>query len=153
MRAAAADADVRVCVRAWVRPGEPARLSVPPLIAALCAVGLAACAPAMSRPSHTPVAIGAPVPVPLPRRALLAPPPKPHCEPPALAHGDTWLDPGEAARAQLDYERQCYRRAEQATRARLRQLQVSIARTITAIERSAQASGFARAGARACVPQ
>jgi hypothetical protein len=40
--------------------------------------------------------------------------------------GDTWLDTDDAARKKLDYERQCYRRAEIIVRSRLRLLQASV---------------------------
>jgi hypothetical protein len=74
-------------------------------------------------------------PVPLPNRALLEKPLTPDCDLPAFAFGDTWLDAGAAAGG-ADYERECYRRAERIVRARLEQLQASVARTVKAIKRS-----------------
>jgi len=57
-----------------------------------------------------------------------------------IGFGDTWLDADDAAHKKLDYELQCYRRAEIVVRSRLRQLQASVGDTIKAIKRCAQNS-------------
>jgi hypothetical protein len=66
-------------------------------------------------------------PIPLPRRALLAPQPAPDCEPGGA-------EPPLDERQKLDYQRQCYRHAEMIARERLRQLQVSVDRTVKAVK-------------------
>jgi hypothetical protein len=58
-----------------------------------------------------------------PARALLASQPAPDCE--FRGADRNTVDPEEWARLRLDYERQCYRRAEKIARERLRQLQAS----------------------------
>jgi hypothetical protein len=58
------------------------------------------------------------------RRALLAPQPAPDCE---FKRSDLkTVDPDQWERLKLDYERQCYQRAEKMVRDRLRLLQASI---------------------------
>ena len=70
--------------------------------------------------------------------ALLAPQPAPDCE---FKRTDVdAVDPNEWARLKIDYERQCYRRAEMLARARLRQLQASVAETVKVLKRSEQAA-------------
>jgi len=64
-------------------------------------------------------------------RALLAAPPKPDCAFQEIGLGDTVPDAAEVARLKLDFERQCYRRAEMQMRARLRRLQAAVAAGIT----------------------
>src|SRR5262249_56399774 len=66
--------------------------------------------------------------VPLPSLSLLAPQPEPNCEFPAT-------DSSADERQRLDYERQCYRHAEMIARARLRLLQRSVAKTLSATKR------------------
>lgn len=72
--------------------------------------------------------------VPLPGPALLSPQPEPDC--PALARRDN--DASLTQRMMLEFERECYRRAEMLVRDRLRRLQVSVTGTIKAIKRLEQ---------------
>jgi hypothetical protein len=58
-----------------------------------------------------------------PMKALLEPQPAPDCE--FRGSDPKTVDPDEFARLKLDYERQCYRRAEKLARERLRLLQAS----------------------------
>ena len=68
-----------------------------------------------------------------PARALLVSQPAPDCE----FRGDrNTVDPNEFARLKLDYERQCYQRAEKVARARLRQLQMSSKCEVEPVPRS-----------------
>jgi hypothetical protein len=53
--------------------------------------------------------------------SLLAEQPAPDCE--YARTGDTAVDPGEWTRLKLDYEKQCYKAAEEISRNRLRLLQ------------------------------
>ncbi len=69
----------------------------------------------------------------MPDPALLAPPAAPDCEFKSEVPAGT--DPREVQRMKLDYEQQCYRQAEAITRARIEQLQGSVAKTIEAIKR------------------
>jgi hypothetical protein len=108
-----------------MRSGVALRISAPVLAAVLGAQALAGCTTAPARPAAASI--------PLPRRALLAPPPKPACELQKIGLGDTVPNADEAARRKLDDERQCYRRAEMMMRARLRQLQAAVAETIKAV--------------------
>ena len=91
------------------------------LSALLCAMAVSGCA----RHSDQPGAVSAraePGSRSCPSdRALLAPQPAPDCE--FRGTDVKTMDPEEFARLKLDYERQCYRRAEQAARDRLRRLQ------------------------------
>jgi hypothetical protein len=105
-------------------------------------------------------------PVPLPRAALLKPQTEPKCEyrgsgnekgkeqpQPAKEQPQAAKDQPQAAkdqpepgpdvakyddalRAKLYYERQCYRQSEMLVRARLHQLQASVAETINAVRRN-----------------
>jgi hypothetical protein len=114
------------------------------LAAVFCVQALAGCAPysMVSDGANigTPIRSGAEAPIPLPGRALLRAQPEPDCEFQLIGFGDTWLDADDAARKKLDYELQCYRRAEIIVRSRLRQLQASVGDTIKAIKRCAQNS-------------
>jgi hypothetical protein len=74
--------------------------------------------------------------VPLPSPALLSPQAAPSCPP--LARKDN--DPSLTQRMMLEFERECYRRAEIEVRDRLRRLQGSVAGTIRAIKRLEQAA-------------
>jgi hypothetical protein len=65
--------------------------------------------------------------IPLPDDALLVAPSAPSCA--------FTTENGVDARAQLDYERQCYRHAEIIVRERLQALQAAIADTIRAVRR------------------
>jgi len=65
---------------------------------------------------------------------LLSPQPEPDC--PALARRDH--DASLTQRMMLEFERECYRRAEMLVRDRLRRLQVSVTGTIKAIKRLEQ---------------
>jgi hypothetical protein len=56
-------------------------------------------------------------------KALLEPPVAPDCE--FRGSDSRTVDPDQFARLTLDYERECYRRAEKVARDRLRQLQAS----------------------------
>ncbi len=73
--------------------------------------------------------------IPLPDRALLAPPPDFDCEFKAAS-----IDPGAdiAVQMKLDYELQCYRHAVMIKHDRLRSLQASVGQTIKAVDRGAQ---------------
>jgi hypothetical protein len=79
--------------------------------------------------------------VPLPDRALLAAQPEPDCEVKAATSGEERgvapSDPNAdfALRIRLEYERECYRKAEMRVRARLEQLQASTAETIKVLTR------------------
>jgi hypothetical protein len=88
----------------------------------------------------TPIRPGAETSIPVPGRALLKAQPEPDCEFQLIGLGDTWLDTDDAARKKLDYERQCYRRAEIIVRSRLRLLQASVGDTIKAVKRCARHS-------------
>jgi len=61
-----------------------------------------------------------------PARALLVSQPAPDCE--FRGADRNTVDPEEWSRLKLDYERQCYQRAEKVARDRLRQLQASSSR-------------------------
>lgn len=100
-------------------------------LAISCAMAVAACAPTAQRlPDADTIHAAAPVerhakprvrPV---KRALLVSPSAPDCE-----FKDSELetaDPNLWARLKLDYERQCYRKAEVSVRNRLRLLQASL---------------------------
>jgi hypothetical protein len=69
----------------------------------------------------------------LPAQALLASPPEFECEKTIPTGAQT--DPDAALRANLDYERQCYRHAEMILRDRLLGLQASVGETIKAVNR------------------
>jgi uncharacterized protein DUF3551 len=83
------------------------------------------------------------VSIPLPDRALLAPPPDFNCEftgaisPEANAARQPTLASApanpDAARMKADYERQCYRHVELISRDRLQRLQASIGATVKAV--------------------
>jgi len=112
-----------------VRTGVALGASTPKVAAVLGALALAGCAAA------PPWRVAAPIP--LPRPALLAAPRQPDCEYRRIGLGDTMLESDEdAARHKLEYERQCYRRAEMMMRARLRRLQAAVAQTADAIRRN-----------------
>jgi hypothetical protein len=90
------------------------------LAAILCAVTLAGCA------RHPDKQVAAVAPAQGSCRSvneLLEPQPAPDCE----YRGSVLktVDPGEFARLKLDFERQCYRRAEKLARDRLQLLQAS----------------------------
>jgi hypothetical protein len=57
--------------------------------------------------------------------ALLEPQPAPDCEFKGAGAGVEAVDPAELKRLKLEYERQCYRKAEQTAREHLRLLQAS----------------------------
>jgi len=101
-------------------------------------------------------------PIPLPRRALLTPPPEVDCEfkdssredaggaprpGPARARGAAAQDDA-AVRMKLDYERQCYRHEEMILRDGLRLLQVSMGETIKAINRSERTAAKRQSAAK-----
>jgi hypothetical protein len=91
------------------------------VVAVVCwAQVLAGCAAGLAAPPIQQIATPPPV------RALLTAPAKPDCTFHEIALGDTWPDPAETARHELEYERLCYRQAEMQVRARLRRLQVSV---------------------------
>jgi hypothetical protein len=105
------------------------------LCAMSCALALAGCASNSAQRESRPapaVHVAAPAPVHRyseprirrPDRALLTPQPVPDCE---FRGSDDLkpMDPDQWARLKLDYERQCYQKAEQAVRDRLRLLQAS----------------------------
>jgi hypothetical protein len=111
-----------------VRPGAKAALGAlcalaPRLLtvsAIACAIALAGCASRSTQHEAEPVE--AP-PIRRSDQALLAPQPAPDCE---FRGADLkTMDPDVFARLKLDYERQCFQRAEKIARSRLRVLQVS----------------------------
>jgi hypothetical protein len=96
-----------------------------------CAMAVAGCArnPAPHEVAAEPIRSAAParaypeLRIRRPARALLASQPAPDCE--FRGPDRNTVDPVEWARLKLDYERQCYQRAEKIARDRLRQLQAS----------------------------
>jgi hypothetical protein len=112
----------------WVRPCASKFLA---LAAISCAVAVAGCAQNPTQrefqadPNHAaaPVQSYPEVRIRRPDRALLVPQPAPDCE---LKGSDLkTVDPDQWARLKLDFERQCYQRAEKVARDRLRLLQAS----------------------------
>ena len=110
------------------------RLLASSLVTALCAMMLTGCYSGgygadVARPGamHGPKISEFRTRIALPALALLSPQPEPNCEFPKT-------DSKSDERQKLDYERQCYRHAEMITRARLRLLQRSVAKTIGAIK-------------------
>jgi hypothetical protein len=126
------------------RPARASRLLI--AFALSCAMALAGCAqqrPAQREVKAEPAPAAAPMsvavapaavaPAPVaerpqwrvrrPARALLVSQPAPDCE--FRGTDRKTVDEVEWARLKLDYERQCYQRAEKVTRERLRQLQAS----------------------------
>jgi hypothetical protein len=101
---------------AWA--GLPSRF----VALALFALALAGCASGLAAQSGRRAAVA----VRPPDRALLAAPSKPDCSFQEIGLGDTVPDAAEAARRKLDFERECYRRAEMQMRARLRRLQAAV---------------------------
>jgi hypothetical protein len=112
-----------------------------------CAMAVAGCArnpgprEVKAEPAPAPAATPAATPaqgypelrIRRPARALLVSQPAPDCE----FRGDrNTVDPNEFARLKLDYERQCYQRAEKVARARLRQLQMSSKCEVEPVPRS-----------------
>jgi hypothetical protein len=99
--------------------------------AAACAMAVAGCArnPAQRDVQAEPIQAAPPVQrqpefrIRRPSRALLVSQPAPDCE--FRAANRNTVDAEEFARLKLDYERQCYQRAEQVARDRLRQLQAA----------------------------
>jgi hypothetical protein len=89
------------------------------LSAILCAALLAGCASRVTQQETQ----AEPIEVPQINRALLKPQPAPDCE--FRGAVAKTMDPDVFARLKLDYERQCYRRAEKVARDRLRVLQAS----------------------------
>jgi hypothetical protein len=78
---------------------------------------------APAAPAAAPVRRHSEVRIRRPNRSLLVPQSAPDCE---FRRADLkTVDPDEWARLKLDYERQCYREAEQTVRNRLRMLQAS----------------------------
>ena len=76
--------------------------------------------------------------IPLPNRALLAPPAQFNCELKAATQSQPGPAPAQAdldagLRAKLEYERQCYRHAEMILRDRLLGLQAAVGETIKAV--------------------
>lgn len=111
----------RAPIRVGIRPRGAAALPWR-VVAIVCwAQALAGCAVGLAASSAQQIATNPAA------GALLTAPPKPDCSFHDIGLGDTWLDPAEAARHKLDYERRCYRRAEMRVRARLRRLQASVA--------------------------
>lgn len=91
-------------------------------------VPLSACAPGPSPETAQPTVAPArsemqEFPLCRPDTALLAPPSAPDCSFGQLALKT--LDPDRWARLKIEYERQCYQRAERAVRERLRLLQAA----------------------------
>jgi len=116
-----------------------------------------------------PAGPGARTLIPLPDRALLAPPPEFNCESDATSRDETikafdrgitrtqdqpsespaQADPGAALRAKLDYERQCYQHAEKTLRGRLLELQASVRETVKAVAKCAAESTGSTPGSEA----
>src|SRR5258707_13879048 len=102
------------------------------LCAILCALTLAGCASnsAQRESGADPIRAAADphryseLRIRRPDRALLAAQPVPDCELRAPESSKV-LDPDQLARLRLDYERQCYKRAEELVRNRLKLLQAS----------------------------
>jgi len=108
--------------RASPARAKPRASALSRIVAVACwAQALAGCAAGLAAPSAQPIAM------PVPARALLAAPPKPDCTFHETGLGDTVSDAAQAARQKLEYERECYRRAEMQMRARVRRLQALIA--------------------------
>ena len=131
----------RVLISACLRKRRDARLSARVLAAAVSAVVLAGCAYSwrddpVTRPANAGISTGYALqtPIPLPSRTLLSPQPEPDCK-------FTTSDPDPDSLQKLDYERQCYRRAEQIARHRLRLLQGAVDETIKAVKLSERSSG------------
>jgi hypothetical protein len=114
-----------------VRPAATTKIVVaaPPAPAALASEASGQRGHSMVRAPDTRPKPGSPAraAIPLPDDALLLPPQPPSC---AFTNEN-----GVDARAQLDYERQCYRHAEIIVRERLQALQAAIADTIRAVRR------------------
>jgi hypothetical protein len=95
-----------------------------------CAIALAGCAQHSAQREPEAARLRPPAPaadseprIRWPSRALLSPQPAPDCE---FKRSDLkTVDPEQWARLKLDYERQCYQRAEKVVRDRLRRLQAS----------------------------
>src|SRR6266481_311127 len=102
------------------------------ILYALCALTLAGCASnsAQRESGADPIRAAADphryseLRIRRPDRALLAAQPVPDCELRAPESAKI-LDPDQLARLKLDYERQCYKRAEESVRNRLKLLQAS----------------------------
>jgi hypothetical protein len=100
--------------------------------AILCALTLAGCAANSAQREPRTEPVRAPedshryseLRIRRPDRALLKPQPVPDCELRAPESAKV-LDPDQMARLKLDYERQCYKRAEESVRNRLKLLQAS----------------------------
>jgi hypothetical protein len=98
----------------------------------LCALALAGCAAnsAQREPGAEPIRAAAEphrysgLRIRRPDRALLTPQSVPDCELKAPETSKV-LDPDQMERLKLDYERQCYKRAEESVRSRLKLLQAS----------------------------
>jgi hypothetical protein len=101
----------------------------------LCLVSLGGCNHAEYKSSLARTAYRSDTPLPGPN--LLNPLPAPNCE---FVSTDSNVDD----RQKLDYERQCYRHAEIIARNRLRQLQVSVDRTIHAFRRQERTDTWSR---------
>lgn len=91
------------------------------LSALLCAMAVSGCARHPEQPGAVSACVEPGSRTCSSNRALLAPLPSPDCE---FRRADSkTMDPAEFAHLKLDYERQCYQRAEKAARDRLRRLQ------------------------------
>jgi hypothetical protein len=153
----------------------PYRLAAAISVAALAVCALSSCS------KYDMAAYSGPARIPLPKRALLEPPPEPNCTTeasrpggyggnlPAPEHHRTMIaslaaaghpdtldapatatpgstlaqaDPnlGLSLRIRLEYERDCFRRAEIRTRERMLQLQRAVSRTAKAVKRTEQSA-------------
>jgi Protein of unknown function (DUF3551) len=157
-----------VIARRWLNNRGPILFGATMIAAASVLAGTDAMAQSTVCPAAKagrPAGPGARTLIPLPNRALLAPPPKFNCDfkdassdeargqsspgpPPAHA------DPDAALRAKLDHERQCYRHAEMILRDCLLLLQAPAGEMIRAATKCAAASAgsSARPGARTSIP-
>ncbi len=105
-----------------------------------CAIALAGCANKTAAPGFEANPIQEPADrqvqlrVRRPDRALLKPQPAPDCE--LRESGVKPVDSDQWARLKLDYQRQCYQRAEEAVRKRLRLLQASSTCEIEPVQHS-----------------
>jgi hypothetical protein len=105
-------------VAMFIRPFVSVVLVAVSLLAA-AGIAVAASPAAARRP--------APKAVPLPDQSLLEKQPPPQCR---LSKAPEGINPNEALVVTLDYERQCYRQAEEIVRARLDALQEAVRDTV-----------------------
>jgi len=153
MRIAPAQSRATASRRLFIGPGERERgylhlrAVLTPVVCAATLVGCAECLDdiyVMSPTEPINTARESRTRIPLPDQALLTTQPEPDCEAkptaPDAAKSEQPSDPNAdlALRIKLEYERECYRRAEMRVRERLQRLQSSTANTIKAVKRLEQ---------------